>query len=69
MAVQINSSCLPVFCCLSNAYYQLPIPEEKTLLPVISQCWHYLHSVSADAMQNDSRKSSVPLPDNSAGGP
>lgn len=52
------------------SYYQFPILQKKGLfLPVISKCWHYLLSVFADAMQNDSPYSSVPLPDNSAGGP
>ena len=61
---------VPVFSCLSNAVL-LPPPHPRgkdPFLPVISRRWHYLHSVSADAMQNDSPKSSVPLPDNSAGG-
>lgn len=58
-----------VFSCLSNAVLLLTShPRGKDpFLPVISQCWHYLHTVSADVMQNDSPKSSVPLPDNSAG--
>lgn len=71
VTAQISSACRPVFYRLSDAVLlPSPHPRGKDLfLPVISQRWHYLLSFSADAMQNDSPKSSVPLPDNSAGGP
>lgn len=69
--MQISSGGWPVFSCFFHAVL-LPYPHPRgkdPFLPVISLRSHNLLSVSADAMQDDIAKPSVPLPYNDARGP